>query len=183
MPEEFEDLEEDETEAPAELDADDFKAMRRKANKAAKAEAEAAELRKQLAFRDAEVDLSHPVGKLLLDTWQGDSSVAAIRARAEELGCLKTSATPAKAEEPGPDLTAEERAASEQRQQLATGAATETGKVEDPNPYDRANAAYKEAVERGQSDEKALSAWVHQIFAAGANGDQRVGWTPERPRS
>jgi hypothetical protein len=61
---------------------------------AATATARAAELERQLALRDAGIDLTSPQGKFFAENYNGDISVDAIKAKASEIGLIAQSENP-----------------------------------------------------------------------------------------
>jgi hypothetical protein len=152
---------------------DHLKALRAKAKAKDKTDAENANLRKELAFRDAKVDLSNPVGKLLIESWSGDPNVADITAKATELGCLLADAAP-----PPPPPAAVDAGSSDERAAFASGAHAETGEVQSMHPHQEAMKAFQDGVSGGDSDEKALAKAIHIVATAAANGDTRALWQP-----
>ena len=82
----------------------DWATLRRTASKAKKAEAEALQAKRELAFLRAGVDLDDPRSTYFVKGYDGEVSVDAIRSAAVEAGFIKQKEQP-----PSPDATSAER--------------------------------------------------------------------------
>lgn len=148
--------------------SDGPKALRQAAAEGAKAKAEAEALRREMAFLKAGIDTDTKLGKLLLNSYDGELSVEAIKKEATEIGAIKVEAPapePFKADPADVEL-------ANARQALATGATPPEAISVDP--YKAAFDKYYESAQSGSSRDNAMADAVSMILQAGAKGDARV---------
>lgn len=126
MPEEFDDgIDDESSEAQTPL----VKQLRQKLREQSKVAKDAADARKELALIKAGVDTDSRVGKLFAQSLTDFTDIEAIKAEAQELGCLVKVEAPAAAPATGSDASTEQSASqgSGERDVIANGAAPSTG--------------------------------------------------------
>lgn len=159
----------------------DLRELRKKAKLADELEAKLAGYEKKDLFRDAKVDLNHPVGQLLFESWTGEMTVDAIRTRAEELSCIESSdAAPATADGGRDALSDGERQSTTERANLHAGGEPETGQQAQPDPREMALKAAQDAIVAGRTEEDGLASGVRTMFERAQAGDPRASWDPSR---
>ena len=166
---------ETETETLEDDEGHDLRNLRRKAKEADRLEKRNAELEtkaRKLAFIEAGVDVSTPVGALFARAYDGDiEDTEAIKAAYAELGGA-TSST----EDESPD--AAELEATRERQALGgAGAAGDTGEQPRQPVRGRDGAAVKagrKAMEDGLARDDAMGVTFGELVGAAAEGDQTV---------
>lgn len=178
MPEDLEDDEPIEEVDSEEQAKRDLREMRRKAKKTDELEAKLAGYERKDLFREAKVNLTSPIGQYLFDTWAGDMTVEAITARAEELGCLESSAPTTQPQQQG--LADDERRSTDERANLHAGGEPETGQQAQPDPRVLAVKAANDAITAGRTEEDGLAAGVRTMFERAQAGDPRASWDPGR---
>ena len=143
---------------------------------AEKARADAsAPLERKVAFLEAGVDLTSPVGEMFADAYKGELDVETVKTAAERVGALK-----------GTDLVP----TSDQLEQtkLQAGLAGEghtPGAVVDPSqtsPIEAGYAAFHDRLTTGSTREAASAEMFDRVFTAASEGDQRVIYDPQRWR-
>lgn len=156
------------TEGVDKNDNDNLKELRKLADEGRKASREAELARKELLFVKAGVDTDTKLGKLLLASYDGELSVDAIKAEAEELGAVASPSTPKP-----PALDPEERRQGRERQDLASESGSPAS-VPDESPQELALKAFSDARAAGARREDAAAAAFSQIFEAAQRGDERA---------
>ncbi len=153
----------------------------RAAVQARKARLEAAAAKRELAFLKAGVDTDSKIGKLLLNSYDGDLSADAIKSFAADIpGALPSQAsTPdaeaaADAEAKAPEYSDEEKAQTRERQALAQGGLPDDGSGIDP--YAQAQQVRADLIKRGVRGEAALAAAFDHLAEASMRGDTRVNY-------
>lgn len=168
----------------------DIADLRKAANRSGKLAKENADLKRELAFRDAKVDLSSPAAQFFKEHYAEDLSAEAVAAKARELGIpiigaseqttgSGTTQTTTGGEQ-GETYSEQERSSTEERANLAAGSQGDGGTSHTPHPHAEADRAVREAFERGATEEDALAAGVDTIMRAAAAGDTRATWDPSR---
>jgi hypothetical protein len=179
MPDDLDDDEVIEVVDPDEQAKRDLRELRRKAKRADELDAKLAAYEKKDVFREARVDLSSPIGQYLFDTWTGDMTVEAISARAEELGCVESSApTTQDTEQQGP--SDDERRSTDERANFHAGGEPESGQQAQPDPRVMAVKAANDAIAAGRTEDDGLAAGVRTMFERAQAGDPRASWDPSR---
>lgn len=177
---------EDETSTTAEGETTDIADLRKAANRSGKLAKENAELKRELAFRDAKIDLSSPTAQFFKEHYAGEMDAETVATKARELGIpiISTDATATTSTPPPPGdgqtFSEDERQSTGERADLAAGSQPDGGTTHSPHPHDEANRAVREAFEKGATEEDALAAGVDTIMRAAAAGDQRATWDPSR---
>lgn len=150
---------------------DNPKDLRKAADDGRKARAEAEQLRRELAFSKAGIDVDSPVGKMLFKAYDGELDKDTLTAAAREVGAINDAAP---IDEPSPA----ERAQSRERADLAN----ESGhaSIHNADPFEEAEMAFKEARRSGDPADRAFGAAMSKIVEAHQRGDTRV--IPDSPR-
>ncbi|MBM4407753.1 MAG: hypothetical protein FJ038_03930 [Chloroflexi bacterium] len=162
----------------------DLADLRKAAKRAGALADENADLRKEIAFRDAGVDLATPMGLFFKDNFKGELDPEVIVAEASKLGVPMKGATPppdpAAPQQQQTEFSAEEQGSTGERTALHAGSSADEGKVATPNPLDEATRAMEEGKAKGWTEERYLGAGVATIMKAAEAGDSRVLWDPTR---
>lgn len=141
--------------------------LRKAADRGRAAQAEAEALRRELAFAKAGIDTDSKAGKMLLKSYEGELTVEAIKAEAEEIGLFKPQ-EPASTE----TATPEEREQTDIRAGLATGA-TAAGSPPDEDPQTAALRAGFEARRQGATHTESFIAALPEAFREAFNASRR----------
>lgn len=164
---------EDGVETADEQDQKGIKDLRRAAEegKAAKAALEAAQ--RENAFLRAGVDVSTPVGSMLLKAYDGELTAEAIKAQAEAVGAVAKPAAPVDVTNPA------DVALQDARKALTSG----DPNVADPNqpqehPWKVARTAFEDARGKGLGADDAMAEVARTIREAQLRGDERVVLLP-----
>lgn len=165
------DLTPDETEAERK---DNLEQLRQAADDGKQARADADLARRELAFAKAGIDTDTGVGKLLFQSYQGDASKDAVLAAAAEYGITFTKDEPA----PVVEITAEERAQSRERAQLAAQSEPPTGETATPDPSTEGLRQFRQGRDEGLRLEDAGASFFHTVIAAAMSGDKRAQFDP-----
>jgi len=148
--------------------------LREAARKGSHAVAENSDLKRQILFMKAGVDLDTKLGKMLYRTFEGDD-LDALKAEALEIGL--TGGTPAPS---AADLAAEAARADEDarrgaaQQSLVGGRSGAPEAHEGPHPRDLALETYQVDVRAGMDIEEARQKAVASVLGAAVAGDKRV---------
>lgn len=135
-----------------------------------------AEEYRKLAFTAAGVDLESKAGQYLLKGYEGDLSVEAIRAEAEQANALKAvepAAPGPPTQEPGTTTAPEDRGQASERSALAT-AATQPGAIEQRDPRTVGLEEFQKELANGAQRDDAAAQFVDRVIDAAAKGDKRV---------
>jgi hypothetical protein len=170
MPEEHQN---DETEVDEETDLPNLReaANRSKQNKAA---AEAAQ--RELAFVKAGVDTDSKIGRLLLQSYDGDLTKDAITEFCKDIpGALPVaSEQTTESAEGTTEGTQEATTDTSTRERTALAGDATAPEFTDPDPREEARKAIDTVVEQGGTRDDALAAGFATLTAAAVKGDQRV---------
>lgn len=162
---ESQDSQEQEEKPYVRMKREDIKALEEAASKAKDMD----RLQKELVFAKAGIDTDTKLGKMLLQTYEGDLTKEAITAEAQEIGLLEKTTQ-------SPDLTKEEKDSTKERQTLSNGA---TSPGENPvHPKQEAVDAAKRVIEEGGKFDHAAGAYVSTLVQRFADGDQRAARNP-----
>lgn len=156
-----------------ETDEDNIASLREAAKRGKASAAEAEQLRRELAFRDAGLKTDHPVYKLFTEAYKGNLDVEAIRAEAAVVGVYEAPDTSTDTE-----LTDEERAEAELREQMSGGTPGANGAGQTPHPKDHLLEQFHEDRKGGLPDEMARQDYVAGMIRAAADGDKRAIYDP-----
>jgi len=154
--EEFEETEDDSV-SLTKAQFNDLQAKARSSKKQGEELASAKAAARELAFVKAGVDTDTKLGQLLMKSYDGELTADGIRAEAMEIGLIETPKDP----EPTP----EEKASSDERQELASGSPADVPPV--PNPIDHALKTGRDAKERGEPTERAMGAAIKDLMTHG----------------
>jgi hypothetical protein len=159
-------------------DSDQFRNMRKKANKADRLERENALLR-------AGIDLESDLGSMFAKGYDGPLEVAAMREAATKVGAYKPPEEPKGEQQQQQSAQQQDQQGDQQDQQQRTGpdeadqrgmlqhgAPPDTGAVADPR--DDAIKAGKAKIGEGASEEEGVIEGFRHLVEAGVSGDQRV---------
>lgn len=155
----------------ADDDKDTLAGLRAAAEAGKAALARAAELEKQLLFSKAGIDTESKIGKLLFNSWEGDTNdVAGLRAEAIEVGAIKVD---------GGDgaPTPQQTDASQQdfRNTLGGGAAAGGAQPEPgPEPFEQVLAEFHKDRQGGMRREDAADLAIAKVLKKASDGDKRV---------
>ncbi len=145
---------------------DNPKDLRKAADDGRKARAEAEQLRRELAFSKAGIDVDTPVGKMLFKAYDGELDKDTLTTAAREVGAIKDA--PAHTEE----LPEAERNQRRERADLASESGTAS--INQKDPFRAAEDAFREAKKDGAPAHQAFGAAMAQIVEAHQRGDSRV---------
>jgi len=146
--------------------------LREAARQGEHAKKEAAELKRQLMFAKAGIDIETKLGKMLYRTWEGDD-LELLKAEAIEIGLLNATGAAAAAA-PDPARTAEDAARLSAQDALAGGYAAGAAEDLGEHPTDKALKGYHVAVRGGMQEDEARIDAMAQVLGAAAAGDKRV---------
>lgn len=146
-----------------------IKELRDAAERGRKATQELDEMKREMAFLKAGVDMESKAGQLLFKAYDGDLETDLIRSEAEDLGVL-TSSTP-EPDTPVEDVSVE-REVAEQRRALSEDSVPPEATTE--NPYDAGHRQFQEMVAAGRPKEDAAANFVKTVIEAAGSGDDRV---------
>lgn len=122
-------------------------------------------LQKELVFAKAGIDTDTKLGKMLLQTYEGDLTREAILAEAQEIGLLEGSAK-------NPEIPKEEKDSTKERQTLSSGA---NPPGENPiHPKQEAVDNAKKVIADGGKYDHAAGAFLGTLVQRYADGDQRA---------
>jgi hypothetical protein len=149
------------------------KGLRRAAEAGRKAQAEAAQLKREVAMLRAGVDLESPLGNLFAKGYDGELEAAKVK---EAWTAVAPSATPAPEPEtpktPDPEFSVDETKSTDLRAALANGSPAD--EMPDEDPRVAAKRAATQHVMDGGTQEESLALVFDHIYAAGLAGDKRV---------
>jgi hypothetical protein len=144
---------------------EDIRALEEAASKAKDLE----RMQKELVFAKAGIDTDSKLGKMLLQTYDGELTKEALIAEAQEIGLIE-------AQTEAPEVTKEEKAGTRERQALSNGA---TPPGENPvHPKQEAVDAAKRVIEEGGKYDHAAGAYVSTLVQRYADGDERAARNP-----
>lgn len=175
-----------EDQTPQEGSEDDaernWKALRERNEKLEAEAAKAAELERKVAFMEAGIDTGHPVGKMLLSSYDGELTAESVIEAAKALdtpALFKGQASTQTSEDNVPTPanpsyeTDREHEPYDHRDDIASGSLP-GGDRGDMDPRQRALATYDAAVAEQHPRDKAVQFGVSELIRAGATGDKRV---------
>jgi hypothetical protein len=136
------------------------------------------ELNLKYLMSRAGLDPDDGLGKLFFNGYDGEMTPEAVKTAAVSAGIIKDPEAPP--EEPGSEITPEERASTAERQATATGAVPDAGIAgDDVDPRVRAVKVGEEVMEQGGTMEGAMAAAFDEIASAAYNDkDPRAIWSP-----
>jgi len=158
-----------ETQEQEQLDQGGIAALREAARKGSAAVDELVELKRRLAFADANIDITHDVGAMLFQTWDGTTPIEDIIAKATKFGAIKGAPAPASTE-PTPEQLAEaeaEAARQEIQQQMGGGGQPAGQQQVGPHPMDAALEEYHVSVQKGANEDIARDEAMAKMLSAG----------------
>jgi hypothetical protein len=168
----------DEDTQDQQTDGDEQVTLNRSAIRSMEADAkEARRLKREMAFMKAGIDTDQGIGKLAFNQFDGEPTVEAVRAFAEEYGITAATAAPQPDAPLEQRYDADEQRSSEVRRMVASGAGVDDGS-EDPSTA--ALRVGREA-QKTRTNEDALVAAIITKATAAKNGDRRA-LVQERPR-
>ena len=156
-----------------EYDQDDnsnIKDLRDAAERGRKAVQELDDMKREVAFLKAGVDMETKAGQLLFKAYDGDLDKDFIRAEAEELGAIANTLPSAPTEVSGHTDT--DRRATTERQNLARDTVPPETTTE--SPYDKGHREFRENLNAGRPTEDAAAGFVRTVIEAASAGDRRV---------
>ena len=159
----------DETNTPEE----DVSELRKAAKDGAAAKREAELLKRELAFTRAGIDTDSKPAKALLNAYEGELSIDAIKAEATEWGLLTATPEP----EPEPDNSAAEQAQAT-REAMQGSPAPDT-----PKPQGGVDGAFKQFLtekDEGMSQLEATNRAFGAVIKAAAQGDSQAVFDPQK---
>ena len=146
-----------------------IKLLREKAEAGEKATRELAQAKRELAVLQSGIDVESPAGKLFLKAYDGDNTVEAIKAAAEEY------AIPLKGEQtPEPEAVEEPPVDSGTDTRRSLADAAPVGSEPTPDPNKLALDAFQEALASGAREEAAQAVFFNILAEAASRGDERV---------
>ena len=149
-------------------EGDNLANLRKAADEGKAARAELEQMKRQMAFVKAGVDIDTKLGQMLLKTYDGELDTEAIKAEATEVGAIKTAvATP---EPEGPVVDGNE---TRERQDLASNAGSPST-LDEANPMDVAMKNFETSRGNGLTREDAAGSAYFEILKAAQAGDKRV---------
>lgn len=144
---------------------EDIKALEESAAKAKDLE----KAQRELVFAKAGIDTDTKLGKMLLQTYEGELTKEAIIAEAQDIGLFEK-----KTEEP--EIPKEEKDSTKERQNLSSGA---NPPGENPiHPKQEAVDNAKKVIEEGGKYDHAAGAYVSTLVQRYAEGDTRAARNP-----
>ncbi len=153
---EFEETEDDSVQL-TKAQFNDLQAKARSSKKQAEELATSKAAARELAFVKAGVDTDSSLGKLLMKAYDGELTAEGIRAEAMSIGLIETPTDP----EPTPD----EKASTEERQQLASDSPPDVPPV--PDPVAQALKEGEDAMAAGASQEDAIGLAFRSLLLHG----------------
>lgn len=140
---------------------EDIKALEESAAKAKDME----KIQRELVFAKAGIDTDTKLGKMLLQTYDGELTKEAIIAEAQEIGLIESKSET-------PQVTQEERESTRERQSLNNGA---TPPGENPvHPKQEAREEAERVIKEGGKFEHAAGAYLNTLVRRHAEGDARA---------
>lgn len=147
--------------------------LREKAKRYDDLEAKAAQLERKMAFMEAGVDTSTPLGAMFAKAYDGDvSNVEALKSAAQEVGVQFVGATAPVNVESQESEVPEESSGTQARRDLANNAPADEGVS--PDPRQVAMERYQEALKKGRTHEDAMGLYVNTVASGAMSGDRRV---------
>ena len=128
-------------------------------------------LQRELVMTKAGVNTESPLGKMFFSAYDGELTKEAVQAAAQEVGLLEVTTPP-------PELTQEEKGATQERQMAANGAAQPDTNPQ--HPKDEAIEKAKSIVQEGGTYEQAGAGYISTLVQRHAQGDQRATHDPRR---
>ena len=159
---------------------EDLRDMRRAARRGNQEKARADAAERKLAMVQAGIDISSPIGALFVEGYKGPTDLETLKAEAAKVPGLIVPATPAPTDEPPPPAEPTDQGDTDVRDTLHSG-----GMPPDNTPADPIKAAIDrgtETIEKGGDEEDGLVAGFRTLYEAGASGDDRALWSPEKHR-
>ena len=150
-------------------EADNLADLRRAAKENSKARREADGLKRELALLKAGVDTDSAVGKMFAKGYEGELTKEAVTAAWSE---ISPNAEPPAAESTDTVTDPAERAATQERTNLASGVSQTIEPTPDPREVGR--AAGQKVVADGGSREDGMATHFQHLVAAAIAGDKRV---------
>lgn len=154
-----------------ENDQIDIRSLRKAAEAGKKAEAELANMKRELLFAKAGIDTQSKIGGLLFKTWEGDD-LEALKSEAVDLGIGSAPAPQVN------EIPTEERGQQDFRANLARGQAAAATEIPEVDPYDDAYRLFHEARKTGTPMDDAGLAALDRVIVAAASGDKRAIFSP-----
>jgi hypothetical protein len=163
-------------------DDTNIRALRKKADSADVAARERDEARREVLFLRAGVDPSTPLGKLLFQTYNG-SEVDDLKQQATSVGYQFGAATDTPPATQERTYEQDETTQQQFRTQMAAGTpAGQTLEHPEAHPVDVAFDEFFRERQAGIPREEAALAVVDRLIVAGAKGDKRVIFDPDKYR-
>ena len=136
---------------------------------AAKRGNEADLMKRELVFAKAGIDTDTKLGRMLLQTYEGELTKEAIIAEAQDIGLLERQTQ-------NPEVPADERKSTQERQTLNSGNVPPGENT--THPKDEALANAKKVIEDGGKYDQAAGAFISTLVQRYADGDQRAARNP-----
>lgn len=152
-------------------DQPDIRSLRNAAEAGKKAQAELAQMKRELMFAKAGIDTGSKVGSLLFKTWDGED-LDALKTEAVELGLIDGGKTARQ------EITEDEKSQQSFRQTLGRGQAAGAAELPEMDPYDHAFELFHEARKNGIPMDDAGLAAIDRVLVAAASGDKRAIFDP-----
>lgn len=151
--------------------------LRESARKGQHAVAENTDLKRQILFMKAGIDLDTKLGKMLYRTFEGND-LDALKAEATELGMLGNSPSQADLDAEA-ERSAEDTRRSSAQQSLSGGRAGAPTIEEGLDPRHAALESFQIDLRQGVDRDEAQQNAISKVLSAAANGDRRVAWNHE----
>lgn len=159
----------EETPEEPEQPDEDLKDLRAAAKRSKANAEEAAFAKRENAFLKAHVDTDSPLGRLAMAGYQGELDSAQIQ---EFMVSLGAGTAPVEVQ---PEISDEEKQATQIRQQVGVGAGQATNEPPPTmSPTQAGLEAFREARGEGRTAEEASAYYFDHVFTAAAKGDDRV---------
>lgn len=160
---------------------DELRDMRRAARRGNQEKARADAAERKLAMVMAGIDISTPIGALFVDGYKGPTDLETLKAEAAKVPGLIQAAAPPPADEPPPPPEPPDQGDTDNRDILHSG-----GIPPDNTPPDPIKAAIERGtvrIEEGGDEVDGLVEGFRTLYEAGASGDDRALWSPEKHRA
>jgi hypothetical protein len=138
----------------------------KKLEEAAKKAQDAEQLQREILFLKTGVTTDSALGKMFFKSYEGELSVEAIKAAAQEIGLVEKT-------QENPPLQEGEASATRERQALANNATPDTGSP-DKDPRQAALEKAEEIIKQGGTFEQAGAGFLSTKMQAFAAGDKRA---------
>lgn len=161
----------DNTEEHEQQDQPDIKSLRKAAEAGKQAQAELAQMKRELLFAKAGVDTGSKLGSLLFKTWDGED-LDALKTEAVELGIINGGKSQRQ------EITEDEKSQQTFRQSFGRGQAAGAAELPEADPYDEAYELFNNARKNGTPMDDAGLAAIDRVLVAAASGDKRAIFDP-----